>query len=124
MNGRNPPIYEALTHAAEKELVNMADHVFGPFHRHHPTATITATHKETSVSVFGDIKNVLSALDANPLIGAIAERNLGTLLEPAEVTAVANFVRDLENAKRPQASAPPTPLQQVTQQQPVQRPIA
>lgn len=113
------PIHDAL---------NAIEHPFDAFHRHHHDQADTAGTGNHPMSVLGDVKNFIGALDANPLISAIAERNLGITLNPREVTAVANFVRDLENAKRPEVvNSPPAPPQNppgnAPQQQPVQRPI-
>lgn len=114
-------------------IFDQVEHEFDAFrnhipHRHHDQAT--AGTENHPMPVLSDVKNIIAALDANPLIGAIAERNLGTLLNPAEVTAVANFVRDLENAKRPQVAAAqhqpqtPTAPSGTAVAAPVQRPIA
>jgi len=89
----NTPIHDAI---------NAIEHPFNAFHRHHDQAAATAG-KDTPM-ILTDVKNIITALEANPLIAAMAEHNLGTILSPAEVTAVAAFVRALEDAKRPQAA--------------------
>jgi hypothetical protein len=95
------PIHDAL---------NAIEHPFDAFHRHHndPVRATQETHNMAASSVLSNVKAVIESLEHNQLIGAIVDRNLGTMLTPAEVNAVANFIRELEDAKRPQdVSRPP-----------------
>lgn len=94
------PIHDAMQHL---------EHPFDAFRRPHDQAATAGTENH-AMPVLSDVKNIITALEANPLIAAIAETGIGTLLTPAEVTAVVRFIRDLEDAKRPQAAAPPQPV--------------